>query len=43
MWAARLQPGETTTIPDGRHVHLFVSRGSATLEGAGPLEVWETA
>jgi len=24
-------------VPDDRHVHVFVPRGSATLEGAGAL------
>jgi redox-sensitive bicupin YhaK (pirin superfamily) len=37
LWAARLQPGEAVAVPDGRFVHVFVARGSADLEGAGPL------
>ena len=37
LWAGRLQPGETVPLPDARHVHLFVARGDADLEGAGHL------
>jgi len=37
LWAARLAPGETVRVPDGRFAHVFVPRGSATLEGAGLL------
>ncbi len=38
LWAGRLRGGEAVPVPDGRHVHLFVARGMATLEGAGPLD-----
>ncbi len=37
LWGGRLVPGETVGVPDGRHVHLFVALGDATLEAAGPL------
>jgi redox-sensitive bicupin YhaK (pirin superfamily) len=37
LWAGRLPPAATVAVPDNRHVHLFVARGSATLEGAGAL------
>jgi redox-sensitive bicupin YhaK (pirin superfamily) len=37
LWAGHLQPGETVPVPDARHVHLFVARGDAELEGAGHL------
>ncbi len=37
LHAARLQPGGSVTLPDAPYVHLFVPRGSVTLEGAGPL------
>ena len=37
LWGGRLGPGETVVVPDDRHVHVFVPRGSATLEGAGAL------
>src|SRR5256884_4866051 len=35
LWGARLQPGETTTVPDGAHVHLFVAAGGVDLQSAG--------
>ena len=31
LYGGRLQAGETVTVPDDRHVHLFVPRGSASL------------
>ena len=37
LWGGRLHAGETVTIPDDRHVHVFVPIGSAELEQAGPL------
>jgi quercetin 2,3-dioxygenase len=37
LWGGRLQPGESVRVPDDGHVHLFVARGEASLEGAGPL------
>src|SRR2546429_262192 len=37
LWGARLQPGETTTVPDGAHVHLFVAAGTVDVEDAGAL------
>lgn len=37
LWAGRLRPGETVRVPDSRHVHLFVARGTAALDGAGAL------
>jgi redox-sensitive bicupin YhaK (pirin superfamily) len=37
LWGGRLGPGETVAVPDDRHVHVFVPRGAATLEGAGAL------
>ena len=38
LHVARLQPGESVELPDAPFLHLFVPRGSVTLEGAGPLE-----
>jgi redox-sensitive bicupin YhaK (pirin superfamily) len=35
--AGRLGPGELVTLPDARHVHLYVARGEASLEDAGAL------
>ena len=37
LWGGRLRPGERVVVPDNRHVHLFVARGAAALEGAGDL------
>ncbi len=37
LHGARLQPGDTVTLPDAPFVHLFLPRGEATLEAAGPL------
>ncbi|MBL8778189.1 MAG: pirin family protein [Acidimicrobiales bacterium] len=37
LWGGRLGTGEVVSVPDGRHVHLFVAQGSAALEGAGEL------
>jgi redox-sensitive bicupin YhaK (pirin superfamily) len=37
LWGGRLKPGETVTVPDAAFVHVFLARGGATLEGAGPL------
>lgn len=37
LWGGRLGAGERVSIPDDRHVHVFVPVGSADLEGAGPL------
>ena len=31
------QPGQSVPLPDAPYLHLFVPRGSVTLEGAGPL------
>jgi redox-sensitive bicupin YhaK (pirin superfamily) len=37
LWIARLTPGATVTVPGSPFVHVFVSRGAATLDGAGEL------
>jgi quercetin 2,3-dioxygenase len=37
LHAARLQPGQSVELPDAPFLHLFVPRGSVTLEGAGEL------
>jgi quercetin 2,3-dioxygenase len=37
LHAARLQPGQSVVLPEAPYLHLFVPRGSVTLEGAGPL------
>lgn len=43
LWAGRLKPGEAVAVPDARHVHLFVAKGAATLEGAGRLDRGDAA
>lgn len=37
LYAARLQPGDSVTLPAAPYVHLFLARGAVTLEGAGTL------
>lgn len=43
LWGGRLRADETVTVPDAPHVHLYVARGSATLEGAGALDAGDAA
>jgi redox-sensitive bicupin YhaK (pirin superfamily) len=38
LHVARLQSGQSVTLPDAPFLHLFVPRGGVTLEGAGSLE-----
>lgn len=38
LHASRMQPGATVTLPDAAYLHLFVPRGTVTLEGAGALD-----
>jgi redox-sensitive bicupin YhaK (pirin superfamily) len=38
LWGGRLHAGETVTVPDDRHVHVFVPIGTAELEQAGPVD-----
>jgi redox-sensitive bicupin YhaK (pirin superfamily) len=37
LHAARLQPGQSVELPDAPYLHLFIPRGSITLEGSGDL------
>jgi quercetin 2,3-dioxygenase len=37
LHAARLQPGQSIELPEAPFLHLFVPRGSVSLEGAGVL------
>ena len=37
LWGGRLKPGESVQVPDAPYVHLFITKGSAELEGAGAL------
>ena len=43
LWGGRLRAGETVTVPDDVHVHVFVPIGSATLEQAGSLDTGDAA
>jgi redox-sensitive bicupin YhaK (pirin superfamily) len=43
LWGGRLEPGETVSIPDAPHVHVFVARGQADLEGADELHEGDAA
>jgi hypothetical protein len=43
LWGGRLPAGETVTVPDGPHVHLFVAAGAVDLEGAGQLVAGDAA
>ena len=37
LHAARLTPGSTVTVPDAPFVHVFVVRGTVSMEGVGEL------
>jgi redox-sensitive bicupin YhaK (pirin superfamily) len=43
LFAARLGDGESVTLPSAPFVHLYVARGSVTLEGAGTLATGDAA
>lgn len=43
LWGGRLSAGETVRVPDDRHVHVFVPRGSVALEHAGELATGDAA
>ena len=43
LWGGRLQPGEVVSVPDARHVHVYVARGAADLSGAGLLATGDAA
>ncbi len=34
LWAARLPAGASATLPDAPHVHVFIARGTATLDSS---------
>jgi len=38
LLAGRLRAGESVRVPDAPYVHLFVARGSVSLDGAGALQ-----
>jgi quercetin 2,3-dioxygenase len=43
LYGGRLRAGETVTVPDDRHVHVFVPVGSAELERGGRLGTGDAA
>jgi len=43
LWGGRLAAGETVTVPDAAHVHVYVARGEASLEAAGWLATGDSA
>jgi quercetin 2,3-dioxygenase len=43
LWGGRLEPGESATVPEAKHLHVFVARGDADLEGAGHLHEGDAA
>lgn len=43
LWGARLSGGARIDVPDDRHVHVFVARGSGTLDPGGDLGTGDAA
>ncbi len=43
LWGGRLTPDTTVDLPTDRHVHLFVARGSGTLDPGGRLDTGDAA
>lgn len=43
LWGARLIAGGRVDVPDDRHVHVFVARGSGTLDPGGRLDTGDAA
>ncbi len=43
LWGGRLHPGERVAVPDARHVHVYVARGAAHLDGGGLLGASDAA
>lgn len=43
LWGGRLEAGTRTDVPDDRHVHVFVARGSGTLEPGDHLGTGDVA
>ena len=37
LWAGQLKQSEVARVPDADYVHVYIARGSVTLEGAGAL------
>ncbi|HEY5663838.1 MAG TPA: pirin family protein [Ilumatobacter sp.] len=43
LWGGRLAAGRHVDVPDDRHVHLFVARGSGELDPGGTLSTGDAA
>ena len=43
LLVARIRPGASVALPDAPYVHVYVAKGSATLEGAGVLGAGDSA
>jgi len=43
LWGGRLDPGEGVAVPDARHMHVYVARGAAHLDGGGLLRAGDAA
>jgi quercetin 2,3-dioxygenase len=43
LWGARLDAGGRVDVPDDRHAHVFVARGSGDLESGGKLGTGDAA
>ncbi|WP_028937114.1 pirin family protein [Pseudonocardia spinosispora] len=43
LYAARLEPGAVTQLPTSPLAHLFIARGSVTVEGTGLLNTGDSA
>jgi quercetin 2,3-dioxygenase len=43
LWAARLDANARVDVPDDRHVHVFVTRGSGELDPGGALSTGDAA
>lgn len=43
LHAARLQPGQFVQLPEAAYLHLFVARGTVSLEGSGELTAGDAA
>jgi len=42
LWGGRLKKGEVVKVPDAKHVHLYIAKGGAALEGAGALKTGDS-
>jgi redox-sensitive bicupin YhaK (pirin superfamily) len=43
LWVARLSAGQAVAVPNAPHAHVYVARGSASIDDAGPLGVGDAA